>query len=581
MISASIRHKLSHLLAKLPWLPTRQSVDDTVSETVGVNAAARLAAESPSIAVGASRRAWLPSGISARLILLVTTSVVALVIVGGAGFWGMHRLQSENRALIDGEIAQVVRLAELGQGLAKLRQAEKDIVIEVADPRRVEEFAVRWESAYKEASLTITDLKRAGQRGTGASMANIESIEQRASAYAKGFRDFAGRAKSGEFKDSLDAADAAMSFKSSIDEAENLTRMQLDKERTQSKVRGDALEVMATVTERAIFVALIIATIASVLMGVVIVRSVRSKVESAKRIAQAIASGDLSQPVHVDGDDELAQLLRALSDMRSGLDRVVREIRDASENIHTVSAEIAMGNDHLSSRTEAQASSLEQTSNALDGLTEKVRSNTQETERARGVVSATSAAADQGGAMVRDVVTNMGQINSASKKIGDIIGVIDGIAFQTNILALNAAVEAARAGEQGRGFAVVAGEVRTLAQRSADAAREIKGLIANSMASVEAGNKLVARTGDTINGVVERVREVSEIISGIASATVAQATGIEEVSGSVINIGETTQQNAALVEQSAAAAASLKLQAARLNQAVQAFRLQADQVRAI
>ncbi len=564
MLNPSFRSKLSHLFAKLPW-----SADKPATE-----------AEPPSDAlddvISPVRRTWLPQGISARLVLLVATSVVALVLVGGAGFWGMHRLQSENRALIDGEIAQVVRLAELGQLLAKLRQAEKDIVIEVADPRRVEEFAVRWEAAYKDATLTIADLKKAGQRGTKESMANLESIEQRATAYAKGFRDFASRAKNGEFKDSLDAADASMAFKSSTDEAENLARVQLDKERAQSRARGDALEVMATVTERAILIALALATIISVLMGVVIVRSVRSKVASAKRIAQTIASGDLSKPVHVDGDDELAQLLRALSEMQGGLDRVVREIRDASENIHTVSAEIAMGNDHLSSRTEAQASSLEQTSNSLEGLTEKVRRNTDETERARGVVSATSTAADQGGAMVRDVVSNMGQISTASKKIGDIIGVIDGIAFQTNILALNAAVEAARAGEQGRGFAVVAGEVRTLAQRSAGAAKEIKALIANSMASVEAGNKLVARTGDTINGVVERVREVSDIISGIATATAAQKRGIEEVSGAVTDIGETTQQNAALVEQSAAAAASLKLQAARLNQAVQAFRLQAD-----
>lgn len=564
MLNPSFRSKLSHLFAKLPW-----SADKPATE-----------AEPPSDAlddvISPVRRTWLPQGISARLVLLVATSVVALVLVGGAGFWGMHRLQSENRALIDGEIAQVVRLAELGQLLAKLRQAEKDIVIEVADPRRVEEFAVRWEAAYKDATLTIADLKKAGQRGTKESMANLESIEQRATAYAKGFRDFASRAKNGEFKDSLDAADASMAFKSSTDEAENLARVQLDKERAQSRARGDALEVMATVTERAILIALALATIISVLMGVVIVRSVRSKVASAKRIAQTIASGDLSKPVHVDGDDELAQLLRALSEMQGGLDRVVREIRDASENIHTVSAEIAMGNDHLSSRTEAQASSLEQTSNSLEGLTEKVRRNTDETERARGVVSATSTAADQGGAMVRDVVSNMGQISTASKKIGDIIGVIDGIAFQTNILALNAAVEAARAGEQGRGFAVVAGEVRTLAQRSADAAKEIKALIANSMASVEAGNKLVARTGDTINGVVERVREVSDIISGIATATAAQKRGIEEVSGAVTDIGETTQQNAALVEQSAAASASLKLQAARLNQAVQAFRLQAD-----
>ena len=564
MLNPSFRSKLSHLFAKLPW-----SADKPATE-----------AEPPSDAlddvISPVRRTWLPQGISARLVLLVATSVVALVLVGGAGFWGMHRLQSENRALIDGEIAQVVRLAELGQLLAKLRQAEKDIVIEVADPRRVEEFAVRWEAAYKDATLTIADLKKAGQRGTKESMANLESIEQRATAYAKGFRDFASRAKNGEFKDSLDATDASMAFKSSTDEAENLARVQLDKERAQSRARGDALEVMATVTERAILIALALATIISVLMGVVIVRSVRSKVASAKRIAQTIASGDLSKPVHVDGDDELAQLLRALSEMQGGLDRVVREIRDASENIHTVSAEIAMGNDHLSSRTEAQASSLEQTSNSLEGLTEKVRRNTDETERARGVVSATSTAADQGGAMVRDVVSNMGQISTASKKIGDIIGVIDGIAFQTNILALNAAVEAARAGEQGRGFAVVAGEVRTLAQRSADAAKEIKALIANSMASVEAGNKLVARTGDTINGVVERVREVSDIISGIATATAAQKRGIEEVSGAVTDIGETTQQNAALVEQSAAAAASLKLQAARLNQAVQAFRLQAD-----
>ena len=533
-------------------------------------------AAASSIAQTPSRRNWLPSGISARLVLLVATSVVALLVVGGAGFIGMHRLQAENRALIDGEISQVVRLAELGQSLAKLRQAEKDIVIEVADPRRVEEFSVRWESAFKEATLTLTEVKKVEQRGAGAAPGNIDAIEQRIAAYGKSFRDFATRAKAGEFKDSLDAADAAMLFKSATDDAENLTRAQLDKERARSKTRGDALEVLATLTERTILIALAIATIVLTLIGVVIVRSVRARVASAKRIAQTIASGDLSQPVQVDGDDEMAQLLHALSDMRVGLDRVVREIRDASENIHTVSAEIAMGNDHLSSRTEAQAASLEEAGNSLGELTEKVRSNTRETERVRGVVSATSTAADQGGAMVRDVVANMGQISSASKKIGDIIGVIDGISFQTNLLALNAAVEAARAGEQGRGFAVVAGEVRVLAQRSADAAREVKTLVANSIASVDAGNKLVARTGETINGVVERVREVNDIIVGIASATAAQEQGIESVGVSVSSISDTTQQNAALVEQSAAAATSLKMQAGRLNEAVRAFRLQAE-----
>ncbi|UTY59973.1 methyl-accepting chemotaxis protein [Massilia sp. erpn] len=287
--------------------------------------------------------------------------------------------------------------------------------------------------------------------------------------------------------------------------------------------------------------------------------------------ARRVASGDLSGQIDVAGSDETGQLLQALKDMNQSLLNIVTEVRNGTDSINTSSSEIAAGNQDLSSRTEEQASALEETASSMEELTSTVRQNADNARQANQLASAAASVAVRGGSVVTNVVGTMESINESSRKIVDIISVIDGIAFQTNILALNAAVEAARAGEQGRGFAVVASEVRNLAQRSASAAKEIKELIGDSVEKVNQGSKLVAEAGSTMEEIVASVHRVSDIISEITAASSEQSVGIEEVSRAIGQMDQVTQQNAALVEESAAAAESMQHQAHSLAQVVSVF----------
>ncbi|MBT9492951.1 MAG: HAMP domain-containing protein [Paucibacter sp.] len=315
------------------------------------------------------------------------------------------------------------------------------------------------------------------------------------------------------------------------------------------------------------------ATLIGVGIATAIARSVTRPVEQAQALSESIADGDLTQEVRVEGRDEMASLTLSLQQMQRQLSTTISGVRSAAEQVRIASAEIATGNMDLSNRTEQAASSLEQTGAAMQQLSEGVRSNAEAARQADGLAQSASAVADRGGAMVSRVVETMNEIQQSSNKISDIIGVIDGIAFQTNILALNAAVEAARAGEQGRGFAVVASEVRSLAQRSAQAAREIKTLISTSVDKVESGAKLVQDTGDTIGEVVQSVQRVTQIVAEISSSTSAQALTLGEIGQAVNELDKMTQQNAALVEESAAAAQSLRDQATQMVDSVAAFRL--------
>ena len=293
-----------------------------------------------------------------------------------------------------------------------------------------------------------------------------------------------------------------------------------------------------------------------------------------------IASGDLVKRIEVQGTNEMGELADSLRHMQGELVRTVGDVRNGANAIYSGASEIAMGNNDLSSRTEQQAASLEETAASMEQLTATVKQNAENARQASHLALSASETAQKGGKVVDNVVQTMRDIAGSSQKIADIISVIDGIAFQTNILALNAAVEAARAGEQGRGFAVVAGEVRNLAQRSAQAAREIKSLIEDSVGRVEVGSTLVESAGETMGEIVNAVTRVTDIMGEIASASDEQSRGIDQVGLAVAEMDRVTQQNASLVEESAAAAAALEEQASRLTQAVAVFRIQQEQMKA-
>ncbi len=322
-----------------------------------------------------------------------------------------------------------------------------------------------------------------------------------------------------------------------------------------------------------------LAVVASIIAGVLITRSITRPLNSAVEAADRIASGDLGSEIHATSTDETGRLLGALQRMQQSLVDTVSAVRSNAEGVSLASAEIAHGNSDLSQRTEQQASALQQTAASMEELGSTVRHNADNARQAGELAAAASTIAARGGDVVGQVVQTMKGINDSSRQIAEIISVIDGIAFQTNILALNAAVEAARAGEQGRGFSVVAAEVRTLAQRSAQAAKEIKILITSSVERVEQGTGLVDKAGATMEEIVQSVKRVSDIMGEISSASAEQSNGVSQVGDAVTQMDQATQQNAALVEESAAAAASLKTQAEELVQAVAVFRFQ-DQGRA-
>ncbi len=347
-----------------------------------------------------------------------------------------------------------------------------------------------------------------------------------------------------------------------------------------TQARGHMEEARAALDQRTATMSTLIA--AAVLLGLAVlvpltlfsVRSITQSLEQARALAERIAAGDLSHAVQSRQRDEIGSLVAAMGRMQDALRTLVGQVQQAAGSIATASDEIALGNQDLSQRTEQTAASLQQTASSMELLTGTVQHSAESSRQASGLAANAAEVAVRGGAVVAQVVQTMGQISDSSRRIGDITGVIDSIAFQTNILALNAAVEAARAGEQGRGFAVVASEVRSLAQRSADAAKEIKALIGASVERVEGGSRLVAQAGETMTEIVASVRRVSDIVAEITSAAAEQAGSIGQVGQSVSHLDQMTQQNAALVEESAAASQSLRDQAGRLTEAVSRFKLQ-------
>ncbi len=345
---------------------------------------------------------------------------------------------------------------------------------------------------------------------------------------------------------------------------------------TQQKLMDNSVaeaEATYAATRNIMLVSGVLAALFAAFIAWTISRSITRPLNRAVEVAETVAAGDLTAVIQAYSTDETGRLLQALAAMNQKLKAIVLEVRRGTDSMVTASTQIATGNLDLSSRTEEQASALEETASSLEQLTSSVKQNADHTRKSSELAGNATQVANQGGEAVKQVVQTMGAINDSSRKIVDIISVIDGIAFQTNILALNAAVEAARAGEQGRGFAVVASEVRGLAQRSATAAKEIKELINDSVGQVTAGTELVAQAGSTMDEVVQSIEQVSHIVGEISAATREQSDGIEQVNQAIMQMDNTTQQNAALVEEAAAAAQALQDQAQRLLELVSVFRL--------
>ncbi|MGB9129090.1 MAG: methyl-accepting chemotaxis protein [Thiobacillus sp.] len=356
---------------------------------------------------------------------------------------------------------------------------------------------------------------------------------------------------------------------------EALVQLQLDV----AKQEFEASQSRYVMVRNVAIIVMLAGVLLAGLIGFLLIRAISGPLNEAVRVAESVAAGDLTQTIVVRSQDETGQLMQAMKNMNDSLVSIVGQVRTGTDTIAHATREIATGNLDLSSRTEQQAASLEETASSMEELTSTVKQNAENARQANQMVGSTADVAVKGGRVVGQVVDTMASIKESSRKIADIIGVIDGIAFQTNILALNAAVEAARAGEQGRGFAVVAAEVRNLAQRSAGAAKEIKALIEDSVSKVDNGGRLVAEAGKTMDEIVTSVKRVTDIMSEIAAASQEQSTGIEQVNQTITQMDDVTQQNSALVEEAAAAAESLQDQADKLAQAVSVFRLDAGAYR--
>ncbi|WP_374316007.1 methyl-accepting chemotaxis protein [Aquabacterium sp.] len=501
--------------------------------------------------------------IGARLGIAFAAMLVLIGIVAGMGAWQIARVNGDARELGTNWLPSIRSLGEVKSQMNLIRRLTMRIVMETDEQERAK-LTVRHTEAtqgMKPVLETYEKLVSSPEEGK-----ILDTLKTQWAAYG------AAEAKT------LSAADRGTAGLAESNELFNAAMKTLDED----IALNDRSAAQATATaeanyRQAIMSSLVMVAIAlgvGIAMAMLITRSITVPIGEAVTIAETVAKGDLTSRIETDGKDEAAQLLAALYDMNSSLVRIVGEVRQSSDSIATGSAEIAMGNADLSQRTEEQASNLEETAASMEELTSTVKHNSDTANEANRMASSAANAARSGGDLVRQVVDTMNDITHSSRKISEIITVIDGIAFQTNILALNAAVEAARAGEQGRGFAVVAGEVRTLAQRSANAAKEIKSLIGDSVEKVDTGARLVNSAGQSMQDIVDQVNRVSQLINEISSATSEQSSGISQVGDAVNQLDQVTQQNAALVEQSAAAAESLRHQAAKLTDLVSVFRLQ-------
>lgn len=514
----------------------------------------------------------LMRGFSIRQRMLGAIAVVLLLltIVGGAGGWGLHRQTQFTESFVTHAFEDSVTLSGLRLALTDMSRHEKDMVIRYASPEQLSLANMHRERSRDEATLLLEKLT---SRNDGEVRDLLVSMQASLVAYVDEVEPVVAKILAGSYTSAAEAS----SVMGKVDQ--RYAGLLKDAQEIQSllEARASALRMESANNGRwtlmAFGVAVLLAVLVVVPTTLANMQSICQPLDQAQAVANAITSGDLTQPIHNQGRDELTALTGALSDMQASLVRIVGEVRSTTAGIGVASTEIASGNQDLSTRTESAAGNLQQAAGSLEQINGMVSQSADAARQASEMAASNAQVAAKGGRVMGEVVATMDEINHSSQKISDIIGVIDSIAFQTNILALNAAVEAARAGEQGRGFAVVAAEVRGLAKRSAEAAKEIKDLIENSVDTVAAGSRLVKEAGGTIGEIVANADKVSAFISDITTAAAEQSLGIGQVNEAVSQLDQMTQQNAALVEQSAAAAENLRDQAARLTQVVQIFRL--------
>ncbi len=497
--------------------------------------------------------------------VLVLLGMISLVAI-----WGGQRVVGINAEYAKHTMHELRTLGMVREQLTQLKVLERQIVIDHDNPAGSGDFQ-NWQAAMKSIEASLNDLLQGAEdEDNPIARSALAGLK----VYAAQSQPVLGHPNKSDYENARGMDRLLTSAK------QTLAGVQQDVERIAEIVDregvGSRAELQQAMNLTVVVLGVALLTAASVVTVLTLwnSRSITGPIEQAVELAQSIAGGDLTRRIDARGNDEVAALLLALQRMQDSLRELVGQVHDSSQNIRNASVEVASGNTDLSHRTEQAAQALQQTSGSMEQLTGTVQTSARSAREASELAASAATVARRGGQVVGQVVSTMEDINTSSKRIADIIGTIDGIAFQTNILALNAAVEAARAGEQGRGFAVVASEVRSLAQRSASAAQEIKQLIGASVDRVEAGSRLVADAGSTMGEIVASVQRVAQIIDAMAGAADEQSTGIGRVNGAITDLDHMTQQNAALVEQSAAAADSLKQQATRLSEVVSTFKLE-------
>ncbi len=508
--------------------------------------------------------------IKARLIFILAFMSVLLLGIGGIGVYGIKQTEAglrtvyEDRTVPLGQVASIRSLILLNRIAitAALADPSPAFVAEKAAEvdKNIAEIGTLWK-AYMATALTPEEKILADKFAVDRTAFVVEGLKPAVDAMRANDFDTVKQVLESKIRPLY------LPVKEGI---EALINLQLDTAKYEYELAQSRSTSILSLT----IIAIVLGLVLSAWLGFVLIRAIIGPLNEAVKLARGVAGGDLTQRFEVNSTNEIGQLMRALKDMNDSLVRVIGQISEATSLVKVSAGEIAAGNSDLSARTESQASSLEETASTMEEFTSTVKQTAESTHHASKLVSSTADIAGQGGEVVGKVIVTMGSIKESSRKIADIIGVIDGIAFQTNILALNAAVEAARAGEQGRGFAVVASEVRSLAQRSASAAKEIKTLISDSVEQVEAGRLLVNEAGEAMDDIVTSVQLVADIMSGSAAANQEQSAGIEQINQAITQMDDVTQQNAALVEQAAAAAMSLQDQAGRLAEAVSVFQLE-------